>query len=148
MSVWEKSGELPDDAHDELQSAGDDPILDLKLDEALRNFKLSVDAWSEAAYSTRRVVQSGPRRNWRRAAAWALGCALVASSVSGVVYQRHERQVAAKQAAVMLAEQQKRAADLQAASEEKLLASVDSDISQQIPSAMEPLAQMAEDDSK
>jgi hypothetical protein len=49
---------------------------------------------------------------------------------------------------VRLAEQQKRAADLQAASEEKLLASVDSDISQQIPSAMEPLAQMAEDDSK
>ncbi len=114
----------------------------------MRNFKLSVDAWSDAAYSTRRVASSVPRRNWRPVAAWALGCALVASSVSGVVYQRHERQIEANQAAAKLAAQQKQAADQQAVDEEDLLASVDSDVSRQVPSAMEPLAQMAEDDSK
>jgi hypothetical protein len=72
----------------------------------------------------------------------------VASSVSGSVYQRHERQLEAKQAAAKLAAQQKQAADLKAADEEDLLASVDSEVSRQVPSAMEPLAQMAEDESK
>jgi hypothetical protein len=153
MSLWEKSNELPNDADARLQTEGQDPVLDPNLDQALRNFKLSVDAWSEAAFSNRSFVQSAPRRNWRPAAAWALGCALVASSVSGVVYQRHDQQVhdqqlKAQQAAAKLAEQQKQAADLQAANEEDLLASVDSDVSRQVPSAMEPLAQMAEDESK
>jgi len=155
MSIWEKSKELPDDSADDLSaglhsesqglhSESQDPIFD----EALRNFKLSVDAWSEAAFSTRPVAESLPRRNWRPAAAWALGCALVASSVSGAVYQRHERQIEAKRDAAKLVEQQKQAADRQAVEEEDLLASVDSDVSRQVPSAMEPLAQMAEDDSK
>jgi hypothetical protein len=72
----------------------------------------------------------------------------LASTFSGVAYRGHERQIEAKQAAAKFAEQRKQAADLQAASEEDLLASVDSDVSRQVPSAMEPLAQMAEDDSK
>ena len=152
MSILEKQNEFPDDSSDHskdrLQPDGRDPVLDQHLEAALRNFKLSVDAWSEAAYSTRRIPQSAPRRNWRPAAAWALGCALVASSVSGVVYQRHEKQVKAKQDLAKLVEQQKQAADLQAVNEEDLLASVDSDVSRQVPSAMEPLAQMAEDESK
>jgi len=148
MSIWEKLKEFPDDSAADLNaglcSESQDPILD----EALRNFKLSVDAWSDAAYSARRVAESSPHRNWRPATAWALGCALIASSVSGVVYQRHERQVEAKRDAAKLVEQQKQAADQQAVDEEDLLASVDSDVSRQVPSAMEPLAQMAEDDSK
>ena len=148
MSLWEKQNELPDVTDAQQQSETQDLILDLNLDGALRNFKLSVDSWSEAAYSDRRVAQSAPRRNWRPVAAWALGCALVASSVSGVVYQSHERQIEAKQAAAKVAAQQKQAADLKAADEEDLLASVDSDVSRQVPSAMEPLAQMAEDESK
>jgi len=148
MSIWEKSNEFPEDSDGKLHSESQDPILDQNLDEALRNFKLSVDAWSEAAYSTRRAAQFVPRPNWRPAAAWALGCALVASSVSGVVYKHHQGEIEAKQAAATLAAQQKQIADLQSADEEDLLASVDSDVSQQVPSAMEPLAQMAEDDSK
>jgi hypothetical protein len=152
MSLWEKGKEFQDDSdlrvHSEAQDPTLDPMQELNVDQALRNFKLSVDAWSEAAYSMRPVAQSVPRRNWRPAAAWALGCALVASSVSGVVYQRHEEQVKAKQAAAKLAEQQKQAADLQAVNEEDLLASVDSDVSRQVPSAMEPLAQMDEDEGK
>jgi hypothetical protein len=141
MSIWEKSNEFPEDSDGKLHSESQDPILDQNLDEALRNFKLSVDAWSEAAYSTRRAAQFVPRPNWRPAAAWALGCALVAS-------KHHQGEIEAKQAAATLAAQQKQIADLQAADEEDLLASVDSDVSQQVPSAMEPLAQMAEDDSK
>jgi hypothetical protein len=165
MSIWEKSKELSEESRDQsdasenpesqglhfesqgLHPESHDLTLDSNLAEALRNFKLSVDSWSEAAYSDHRFVQSVPRRSWRPAAAWALGCALVASSVSGVVYQRHERQMEAKQAAEKFAAQQKQAADLQAADED-LLASVDSDVSRQVPSAMEPLAQMAEDESK
>jgi hypothetical protein len=152
MSLWEKGKEFQDESdlrvHSEAQDSTLDPMQDPNVDQALRNFKLSVDAWSGAAYSMRPVAQSVPRRNWRPAAAWALGCVLVASSVSGVVYQRHEEQVKAEQAAAKLAEQQKQAADLQAANEEDLLASVDSDVSRQVPSAMEPLAQMDEDEGK
>jgi hypothetical protein len=149
MSLWDKSTETPNDSDARPHIEGQEPFLD----QALRNFKLSVDAWSDSAFSNRSFVQALPRRNWRPAAAWALGCALVASSVSGVVYQRHDQQVhdqqvKAQQAAAKLAEQQKQAADLQAANEEDLLASVDSDVSRQVPSAMEPLAQMAEDESK
>jgi len=148
MSIWEKWNEFPDDSADDSNAVLHPEAQDQVLDEALANFKLSVDAWSDAAYSTRRLAEFSPRRNWRPAAAWALGCALVASSVSGLVYQRHERQVEARQAAVNLATQQKQAADQQAVDEEDLLASVDSDVSRQVPSAMEPLAQMAEDDNK
>jgi hypothetical protein len=148
MSLWEKWKESPEESSEvsdaQLKSEPQDAIFN----EALRNFKLSVDAWSQAACTTRRVVELAPRRNWRPAAAWALGCALVASSVSGVVYQRHEEQLKAKQAAAQFAAQQKQAADQAAVDEEQLLASVDSDVSRQVPSAMEPLAQMAEDDSK
>jgi flagellar biosynthesis/type III secretory pathway M-ring protein FliF/YscJ len=161
MNIWEKSNEFPDDPLEGSDARLSEPqglhsespglpaeSQDVIFDEAMANFKLSLDAWSEAAYSTRRVAEYSPRRNWRPAAAWTLGCALIASSVSGVVYQRHEREVEAKQAAANLAAQQKQAADQQAVDEEDLLASVDSDVSRQVPSAMEPLAQMAEDDGK
>ena len=155
MNIWEKSKELRDGSADDLNAGSHSESQGLHFesqdaifDEAMRNFKLSVDAWSDAAYSNRRVAASSPRRNWRPAAAWALGCALVASSVSGVVYQRHELQLKANRDAAKLIEQQKQAADQQAVDEEDLLASVDSDVSRQVPSAMEPLAQMAEDESK
>ena len=46
------------------------------LAEALRNFKASVDAWSEAAYSRPRTVAATKRHSWRLAAGWALGCVL------------------------------------------------------------------------
>jgi len=95
MSFWQKWKETPDVANEPLQSEPQEPILDQNLDQALRNFKLSVDAWSEAAYSNRRIAPSLPRRNWRPVAGWALGCALIASSVSGVVYRSHEQQVQA-----------------------------------------------------
>jgi hypothetical protein len=124
---------------------------DLELEQALKNFKSSVQAWSDAIYTRpRAVAHEVGRRSWRLAAGWALGCTLVAVSVSGGMIERHHRlelaQVAAQQRA---AEQQKELLDQQAraqVSDEVLLAGVDSDVSRQVPSAMDPLAQMMADD--
>ncbi len=127
---------------------------ELELEQALRDFKLSVHAWSDAALSRpRRVAGEVRRRSWRLAAGWALGCVLVAGSVSGGLLERGHQleraRMAAQQRAVLeqkqLEEQQARAK----ISDEALLADVDSDVSRQVPSAMEPLAQMmAGDESK
>jgi hypothetical protein len=125
---------------------------DVELEQALRDFKLSVDAWSDAALSRpRTVVHEVRRRSWRLAAGWALGCVLAAGSVSGGLYERHHQQeqarIAAQQREVdrqkQLEEQQARAK----ISDEVLLADVDSDVSRQVPSAMEPLAQMMGEDA-
>jgi len=124
-----------------------EPELRLALDE----FRNSVHFLSEAAYGRERsaFVTPAPRRSWRPAAAWALGCALLLGSVSGGVYERHHRQVLAQIAQAKEIERQKQAAIEQVREEEALLANVDTDVSRQVPSAMEPLAQlMAEDESK
>ena len=130
------------------------PQCDEALDEALRDFRLSVHAWSEAAYCRpRRALAAAPRyRVWRLAAGWALGCVLVAGAVSGGVQVRHHKQ---QELARIAALKQAEATDrLRLAQEEKdrdeeLLAKVDSDVSREVPSAMEPLAQlMAEDESQ
>ena len=86
--------------------------------------------------------------SWRLAAGWALGCVLAAGSVTGGVYERHHRQELAKiAAAAEAARQQKLVAEQRARqNEEDLLAKVDSDVSREVPSAMEPLAQMMAED--
>jgi len=87
-------------------------------------------------------------RSWRLAAGWALGCALVAGSVSGGLLERHHRQDVARIAAEQrAAESERQLRQQQAAkvSDEVLLADVDSDVSRQVPSAMEPLAQMMDE---
>jgi hypothetical protein len=115
---------------------------DLELQQALKNFKSCVHAWGDAMYSLPRTVSKDVRlRSWRLALGWALGCVLVAGSVSGGLLERHHRVEAARIAA------EQRAAEQQAAkmSDEVLLADVDSDVSRQVPSAMEPLAQMMDE---
>lgn len=90
------------------------------------------------------------RRSWRLAAGWALGCVLAAGGLSGGLFEQHHRQelqriVAAQKAAAdqkELDEQRERAK----VSDEVLLAGVDSDVSRDVPSAMEPLAQLMVDD--
>jgi hypothetical protein len=84
------------------------------------------------------------------AAGWALGCVLAAGSLTGGLYERHHQQELAKIAAAETARQQKLAAEQRASKEQDdLLAKVDSDVSRQVPSAMEPLAQlMAEDEAR
>ena len=138
-----------------------DVEMDAELKEVLGNFRACIHGWSEAAYHRpRKALAAAPRyRVWRLAAGWALGCVLVAGAVSGGIFMggqaRHHRQEVARldqqvaqmaaARAVQVAEQQ-RAVLTQA---QEPLAKVDSAVSQQVPSAMEPLAQlMTMDDSQ
>ena len=91
---------------------------DSELEQALKDFRLSVHAWSEAAYSRPRTVAQGERRrSWRLAAGWALGFALAAGSLSGVVYERHQRRELARIAVARAAEQQRLVREQQAQAE-------------------------------
>ena len=147
---------------DKLAGEIDDPMVP----GALENFKASVDAWSEAAYSRPRTVVRMARHNWRLATTWALGCMLAAGSLAGGLYERHHRQELARKTAMKAAEQkvaleraapekpvkativtkrQPTAVNRAASENEDLLATVDSDVSRQVPAAMEPLAQMMVD---
>ena len=123
-----------------------------ELEQALKNFRLSVHAWSAAELSRERpaLKVARRRRSWRLSAAWALAAALAAGGVAtGGVYERHQQQLRIA-AAARVAEQQRVAREMQArAEEEDLLAKVDSDVSRAVPSAMEPLAQlMAEGETR
>jgi hypothetical protein len=139
----------------EAQGSMIDPALgtplDPDLEEALKSFRSSVHAWSDAVYNRPRPVAAPAfdRKVWRLAAAWALAFVLVAGGVSGGILERHHRQEMAMIAAQREAEHQKQIAAERAREEEELLAKVDSDVSREVPSAMEPLALlMAEDETR
>jgi uncharacterized protein HemX len=127
-----------------------------ELDEALRDFRLSIHAWSEAAFSHQRtaVAPVATRKVWRLAVGWALGCVLVAGGASAGLWQHQQREI--RNAAARVAEQQRLQERLVAQQrsqqarqeDEDLLAKVDRDVSRKVPLAMEPLAQlMAEDET-
>jgi len=126
-----------------------DEMLDPALKQAVGDFRQSIYAWSEAAYSRpRTAVQIATRRSWQMAVGWALGCVLAAGSLSGGLYERHHRQAVARMAAQLrLARERKLAAQQRARqADEDLLATVDSDVSREVPVAMEPLAQLMDSD--
>lgn len=131
--------------------------LESELREALGNFKASATAWSEAMMSRPREAKAPARTNWGLVTKWALGCVVFAGTVSGGMYQNYRQQEIAKaeaDAAARAAEQQRElaahAAQEQSAqstqSAEELMAKVDSDISREVPSALEPLASLMTDD--
>jgi len=132
----------------------DSELPDLELEAALKDFKSSVHAWSDAAYSRpREVARTVRRRSWRLAASWAMGCLLVVGSVSGGLLERqHKMEMARIAAAQQAADREKQLREQEArakVTDEDLLADVDSAVSRQVPSAMEPLAQlMTEDETK
>jgi hypothetical protein len=65
------------------------------------------------------------------------------------MFERHRKIEQARVAAARLAEQQKALREQQAKQDdEDMLAKVDSDVSREVPSAMEPLAQMTDDEAK
>jgi len=136
-----------------------------ELDLALRDFRLSVHAWSEAVMNRPRqaLAAAPPRQVWRSAAGWALSYLLIACAVTAGVFE-HRRQPVHR-AEVRLPEQPRLATETGAKPEskpptkryiqqarqedEELLAKVDRDISRAVPSAMEPLGQlMAWDESE
>jgi uncharacterized protein HemX len=125
-------------------------VQEAALKQVLGDFRISVQAWSENAYSRPRpVFKATAHRVWQRAAEWALVCVLMAGGVSGGVYERQHQQQMARIEAARQAEQQRLAAEQRAREEEELLAKVDSDVSREVPSAMEPLAiLMAEDEAR
>ena len=145
--------EQQDNNMDKITNRFEDGAEDAELGQALESFKQCVDAWSDAAYSRPRTVeQTVRRRSWRLAVCWALGCVLVAGSLSGGVFERqHQIDLKQRAARQRAAEQQKQGEQQARAqvTDEDLLTDVDSDVSRQVPSAMEPLAQMmAVDESK
>jgi hypothetical protein len=151
------------------------PVVDSLTSAALENFKSSLNAWSEAAYSRPRTAVRTVRHagaSWRLAATWVIACMLAAGSLAGGLYEHHQRQEQARIAALKAAQQkatQEAAQKLDstrkaseqsvaasivitkrrstavksaAANDAELLATVDSDVSRQVPAAMEPLAQL------
>lgn len=127
---------------------------DLSLEAVLADFRSSVHHWSAAASNRPRTVPlaASRRGGWgwgmsRMAAGWALGCVLLAGGVSAGVWQQHRH--AGQMAAARAAEQERAAAQLRAQmakeNEKDLLAKVDSDVSQEVPTAMEPLARLMVD---
>ncbi len=118
---------------------------DAELEQTLKDFRSSVHAWSEAAYSQPHVPVKVYRTSWRVVAGWAMGCVLAVGSLSGGLYEHHLRQQAKIAAAAEAARQQKIAAEQRRQTEE--LAKIDGDVSREVPSAMEPLAQMMMEDS-
>lgn len=123
------------------KAAQTDLELDPELRQVLSDFRAHAHAWSEAAANRPRTIAPATHRTFLRpAVSWALAAVLAAGTLSGSLYHRHQVQAAAARAA-----EQQRQIELQRArqqEEEKLLARVDSDVSRQVPQAMEPLAEL------
>jgi uncharacterized protein HemX len=82
-------------------------------------------------------------------AGWALGSVLIAAGVSAGIWEHHHQQQA-RMTAARAAENARLMAEARnqqvRQSDEDLLAKVDSDIAREVPSAMEPLAQLMDGD--
>jgi hypothetical protein len=123
-----------------------DAMLNSELEQALLNFRQSVHAWSEAEFNRARTVRVAAQSAWRPVLAWALGCVVVAGGVSGGIYQHHRDVIARQLAHDRILHQQQLAAQQKAdETDESLLANVDTDVSRSVPAAMEPLAQLMDD---
>jgi cell division protein FtsL len=121
---------------------------DVQVQDALRNFRASLQAWSEQELRRERKPIARSRWMMAPAMAWGLASVLAVAAVSVPVSVHHERQVVAMRHAAELEKQRLAAAEAarQAAiDDEALLNHVDSDIAQSTPDAMEPLASLMRD---
>ena len=133
------------DENSNVVRPSDDLDVEPKLREAIGNFKSSVNAWSEAMASRpREIVAPAPTR-WNFATKWALGCTVFITTVSGGVYQNHRQLEAKKIEAARIAQQQGQLIAERAKEEADLMAKVDSDIAREVPSALEPLASLMDE---
>ncbi|HEY1987382.1 MAG TPA: hypothetical protein VGG85_18355 [Terracidiphilus sp.] len=127
--------------------SADGPDQDPQLQAALRDFRLTVHAWSEAAYARpRQVSKRAQAKAWWVALAWTLGCVVAVGTAGGGYLEHHHRQEVARVAAQREAEHQRQLAEQRAREAEEELARVDSAIARQVPNAMEPLAQLMNED--
>jgi uncharacterized protein HemX len=129
---------------------------DARIEQALRNFRGSVKAWSDAEFAKPREVR---RSRWsaiwmtltRPAVSGALAAVLAAASIGvpvAVVHHQQElaeqRQEAANRQKAIEARQAKEHA-AQVMDDSDLMTEVDSDIAQEAPDAMQPLASLMSD---
>ncbi len=124
-------------------------MLDPVLRQALGDFKASVHAWSDAERSRPRTLRAISLHRSRVLVGWGLAAALLAATAAGGAYEH--RQIRRAQQAMEQRMEQERAAErvrLQAQQEEELFASMDTAVSREVPSAMEPLAVLATDGSE
>ena len=134
------------------ESAAEQPSewdeLDPALKQALGDFKASVHAWSEAAANRPHARCArwwcGGRGGWRPG--WGLASVLIAGAASGGLYEHHHQQELARIAAAQQAAHQRELAAERAQARTKMLAKVDSEVSQEVPSALEPLAALSTQD--
>jgi cell division protein FtsL len=141
--------------HEEQIASQEDP----QVEAALKLFRESVHNWSEAEFSTTRLVRrSRWEAMWRVLASpvmsWGLASAMVLASVGIPVTVHHERQLAAAHDAEVKHQQELAKVEVQNAAvtmasttmtDDELLSHVDNDIAQQAPDAMQPLVSMMSD---
>jgi len=133
-----------DGATQRASQTADGEMHDPRMEQVLRDFRSSVHAWSDAVYQRPRLVEVAHRRMaWRKAAVWTLGSVLVAGGVGGGRLENQHRKEQARIAAAREAEHQRQIKEQQA---EEELATVDTDVSREVPDAMEPLAQLMTSD--
>jgi hypothetical protein len=133
------------DENSKIVRSDDGLDVEPKLREAIGNFKSSVDVWSEAMASRPREIVVPARKSWKFATKWALGCAVFIATVSGAVYQNHIQVEGEKIEAARVAQQQRQLLAERAKEEAELMAKVDSDIAREVPSALEPLASLMDE---
>ncbi len=122
--------------------------LDPCLKQALGEFKASVHAWSDATYNQPRTARNVVHLAWQLAAGWSLASLLLAGTISGGIYEHHRQAETERMAAQQAAHQREIAAQQardEAQQEEDMLASVDTAVSREVPSAMEPLAALMDE---
>jgi hypothetical protein len=129
-----------------------DQELGQEVEQALKNFRASVHAWSDAEFTRSRAVRAPQSSVWRWLAAPAVSwgaaavLAFTAVGVPVVVHHEHQVQILARQHADeqqrLRDAQEKAATQMAAIDDDKLLQHVDEDIRQSTPDAMEPLASL------
>lgn len=140
-------------------------VIESELDETLEDFRASVYAWSEAARGRPYVEMAKvPGLRWRLAWGCAVGVLMAVVGVGTLVRVPHRVSPQAAEPPEILSERVSEQLPVLVASKSEpvvvnrraaigrsamraddSLASVDSDVSRQVPQALEPLAQLMDD---
>ena len=113
---------------------------DPELERVLRDFRSSAHAWSDAVYQRPRLVEIATRRMvWRKAAAWALGSVLVVGGGWGGLLEYRHQQEQDRFVRLRQQQQQRQFQEERAREAEQELAKVDTDVSREVPDALEAL---------